>query len=141
MRKALLIVALLAVLLIGAKKPPVRLVRFTVVNKSGRVLEIRMTGSCDENFYYLHVPKGTRLWPQVSTFTVIPDEYSTQTHYVELWDPVYGPSCSDKSLSLDLNRNIRMLVLECDRTPANGGEKPAILKLGGRNSRAGGRRR
>jgi hypothetical protein len=136
-KKLLLVVFLLALISTSASSPPGRLVQLTVVNKSGLKIEISLTGQCEETFYYLRVPKGDRASPMEKTFTLVPDTYSTSLYYIELWDPVYGYSCSSKSQTLDLTRNVRMVVLPCDRTPPNSGEIPATVKYGA----TGGRRR
>ena len=135
MKKILLIASLLTLILIAAGPKPPKLVRLTVVNKSGLPLEISLTGSCEDNYYYLRVPEGDRLFPTKKVFTVAPDMYSARLYYIELWDPVYGYSCSSKSQQLDVRHNTRVMVLECDRTPACPGET-SIVKFGaGRRTR------
>ncbi len=118
----------------------VRLIRLTIVNKSGRDIEIELTGSCDKNYkyyhYYLRVPAGDRLLPTEMVFTVFPDKYSMSVYYVELWDPVYGSKCSTKSSKIDATRNLRVVVPVCTFTPPNAGE-PSMLKLGGSGARRG----
>ena len=63
-------------------------------------------------------------------FTVVPDEYSASLYYVELWDPVYGATCGSKAQYLDLRRNVRVVVRECNHTFAQPGEPPALVKFG-----------
>jgi len=134
--RKLLFLALLSLTLVSAR--PIRLVQLTLINKSGLEVHVRLTGSCDENAYYLRLPIGGRLIPAEKTFTVAPDTYTMQPYYIELWDPVYGYSCgSSKQQKLFLNHQTRVIIAECDRTPPNGGE-PSMLKFGGVNRRAGG---
>ncbi len=121
--------------LISARVAPVRLNKLTIINKSGRDIEISLTGEKLEQFYYLRVAGGSRLIPVEKIFTVVPDNYSSTLYYVEILDPVYGYQCESKSQNLDLNRNVALTVIECDRTPANAGEKPVILKYGGQFKR------
>jgi len=130
LRKFGFIISLLAMLTIGADSPPSKLVRLTISNKSGLPIEISLTGQTWEYFYYLRIPSGTRKNPTVQIFSVIPDCYASALYFVELWDPVYGYYCSDQSDTLDISRNIRVTVVECDVTPRNSEEPPAIIKYG-----------
>ncbi len=134
-KKKLLVIFLLTLFSIGASTPPIRLSKLTIINKSGRDIEINLTGKYEENTYYLRIPKGDYIFPTEKIFTLIPDTYTTKLYYVELWDPVYGYSCSSKSQTLELTRNVRVIVLPCDRTPANRGEPPALVKYGGGGQR------
>lgn len=133
----LLLLALLSLFLIGAVPFRSALIRLTVVNKSGREVDISLNGRDLEYFYYLTVAEGDGLSPTVQVFTVVPDTYTSQLYFVELWDPVYGYYCNSKSQAIDLTHNVRLTVLPCDRTPPNGGEAPSILKYGGRNRKLG----
>ena len=117
----------------NSTKPLQRLVRLTVTNKSGRAIEMRLSGSCLEEFYYLRIPEGDRFSPAEMVFTVTPDIYASSIYYVELWDPVYGNQCSMKGQSLDVRHNVHLIVFECESTPVNAGEPPAIVKYAGRN--------
>jgi hypothetical protein len=139
LKRRLLVFTLIAFLLLGAAPSNgILLKRLTVVNKSERDLELELTGSCEDNWYYLHVPAGSRDFPSTTVFTIIPDVYSMTAHYIELWDPVYGYTCSDtNSHSVDATHNVRIVILDCNLRPPNGGE-PSMIKLGGSG---GGRRR
>jgi len=119
--------AILALILLGAKLPPVKLVRLTIINKSGLDIEVELTGSYyeeDENYhYFLRIPEGTRMSPTEKVFTILPDSYKMSVYYVELWDPVYGTKCGSMSnSSVDATHNIRVIVSECNWTPPNAGE-------------------
>jgi len=121
-------VSLLSLLLVSANVLPIRLVRLTIVNKSGLPLEIRLTGENTETSYYLRIEEGDRLLPTEKVFTIIPGTYKMQPYYIELWDPVYGPSCGEAgSSTLEAERNIKLTFRECDRTIRNLGE-PSIWK-------------
>lgn len=129
-KNILLVIAALAFLLVSASPAKYeRLVELTVVNKSGLPVELKLTGSQEENFYYLRVPRGFRDAPTETTFTITPDTYQATAHYVELWDPVYGYDCGARSSTLVATRNVRVTILECDRQARQRGE-PSILKLG-----------
>jgi hypothetical protein len=131
MKKTWILTTLLALLLLGASAPSPKLVRLTIVNKTGLPLEIKLTGECEDNFYYLRIPEGDRVFPAQETFTITPDIYKMQPYYIELWDPVYGYSCGDAgSKTLYASRNIQVTFLECDVTPRHRGE-PSILKWPG----------
>ncbi len=58
MKRVLLALSLLLMLFGSANVLPIRLVRLTIVNKSGLPLEIRLTGEDSDNSYYL--PRGRR---------------------------------------------------------------------------------
>ena len=130
MKKTLLLLSLLVIFTMSASAEGIRLVRLTVINKSGMDIELSLTGKNQEEFYYLRVPEGDRSSPTEVVFTVVPDEYSSQIYYVELWDPVYGATCGLESQTLDVSGNVRLVVTECTMTPPNNGEPPAIIKYG-----------
>lgn len=131
------ILCIIALGLVAATVPPARLMRLTVINKSGRKVEIRLTGMDQGGFYYLHVPEGDRQTPFEQIFTVFPDHYSSTLYYVEIWDPVYGFHCASRSQRLDLTRNVRVVVVECDRRVPNVGEPPSTIKYGGHAQKRG----
>ena len=135
MKKTLLAAALLALMLLGAAPyHGLKLTRLTVINKSGLPIEIQLIGSCEDNWYYLRMSDGDRLFPTEQVFTIAPDEYKMQVFYIELWDPVYGYSCAPKSAAIDATRNLRVVVSECDWTPPVPGE-PSMVKLGAASRR------
>lgn len=111
--------------------------RLTVINKSDMAIEISLSGKNLEYKYYLRIPEGSVDAPIIETFTVVQDQYSSSIYYVELWDPVYGAQCGTKGQSMDITRNVRVVVLPCTWTPPNGGEPPSIFKYGGHNRRCG----
>ena len=119
--------------MIGAA--PLRLAKLKLINKSDMPIEISLTGKEEEKFYYLHLAEGSRLAPTEQVYTVVRDQYTSSIYYVELWDPVYGHQCSTKGQTLDITRDVQIVILACDRTPPNGGEKPSQIKYGGQNSR------
>jgi hypothetical protein len=136
MKSKINLVILLALVLVSAKPISERMAKLTIVNKSGMAIELRLTGSDTGSFYYLRLPKGDRIVPEEDVFWIVPDQYSSSLYYVQLWDPVYGYSCSSKSQSLDLRRNIRLMVFECDHRIAAPGEIP-IIKYGASSGRRG----
>ncbi|MBN1149529.1 MAG: hypothetical protein JXA78_19870 [Anaerolineales bacterium] len=141
MKKTLLAVALLALMLVSATPYAAhKLIRLTVVNKSGLPVEIQLTGSCNDNWYYLRIPKGDIQFPFEQVFTIVPDVYALQAYYVELWDPVYGYSCSARAATINATRNLKVMVPECNRTPSVPGEA-SIVKLGAIGGRGQGMRR
>jgi hypothetical protein len=135
-RRVLLTFALLSLLLVGAYPQPTKLIRLTVVNRSGLPLEIGLTGSLINKFnqhttYYLRLQKNDPRGDEMRVFTIIPDKYSMKVYYVELWDPVYGARCGTASLSVEAYHNTRVLIPVCTISPPNKGE-PSMVKLGGR---------
>jgi len=134
-KKILLLMCILSLGLIAAKCPK-PLKRLTIINKSDMAIEISMTGKELEEKYYLRIPEGSHQFPVEKEFDILADTYSSSIYYVELWDPVYGASCTDKSQTLELTHNVRVTVLPCEITPPNGGEPTHILKYAGRNRRS-----
>ena len=85
-----------------------------------------MTGQEDENlFYYLRIPAG-----ESGVFTIVPAVYKMTPYYLELWDPVYGDTCSDPgSKTLYAQRNIRLTFHSCQKTiPRQNAGEPTQLK-------------
>ncbi len=138
MKRTWVVIGLLTLTLALAMSGSVRLIRMTIINKSGLDVEIELTGSCEENtdyyHYYLRVSEGDRRSPTEMVFTVFPDIYKMSVYYVELWDPVYGTDCSSRSQTVDATHNVKVVVSECTWTPPNAGE-PSMLKLGGAGTR------
>jgi hypothetical protein len=129
MKKLYYFIIICSFLLIAASPDQVNLVRFTVINKSGLPMEVKLTGQNDENFYYLRIPAGDRSSPSETVFTIVRDIYRMQPYYIELWDPVYGYSCGGASgKTLYAFRNIQITFVECGVTPRHKGE-PAMMKF------------
>ena len=123
----ILLISILSLVLVSADD--VRLVRFEIVNKSGMEIAVGLTGLESEEIYYLRVAEGARANPVAKMFTLVPDDYYMQVYYLEYWDPVYGFSCgAQPPLPIDVFRNQRLTVIECDRVPMHKGEPPAFRK-------------
>jgi hypothetical protein len=131
MKKILLVLSIISLLLVSADTQADKLIRLTIVNKSGLDMEIKLTGMEDrDSFYFLRVPAGDRSNPTEKAFTILPGTYSMQADYVELWDPVYGDKCgSAGGKTLYAGRNIRVVFLECNSniSPRAKGE-PTMMK-------------
>ncbi len=75
----LVLLAILASTLLMAAIPT-KVVRLTIINKSGDDVYIKLTGSAvTDAFYYLTVPAGDRDAPMVKVFTVMMDVYDRET--------------------------------------------------------------
>ena len=81
MKKALILIALLAVFVTGADGRD--LARLTVINKSGMDIAIQLIGPDFEQFYYLRIPEGDHILPATKTFTIEKAIYSMQLFYIE----------------------------------------------------------
>ena len=129
-KNILKIILILNFTLISAASLPVKKIQLTIVNKSGLPMEYKIEGKNDSSdiFYYLRVPKGDRNKPAEQIFSIYQGEYTMTAYYVELWDPVYGYTCSSTSKNMYVTRNIRLVFGECDQTPRNPGE-PSMLKF------------
>lgn len=79
----LLIAVILVSLLLSASDFPTRLVRLTVINKSGNEIFMRLQSIDPERhrFYYLTIPAGTKTEPNVKQFTIAEDLYYRTTYY------------------------------------------------------------
>lgn len=129
MKKALLIISIFSLLLIGAKDP-LGLIRFTVINKSEHEVAIRLEGiEDDELFYYLTIPEGDKDNPTIKIFTIQRDVYKMQVYYVATYDPVYGWPCPQpKSNNLIALKNLRINFGPCNEIPPNVGV-PWMMKF------------
>ena len=59
---------------------PTKMVRLTVINKSGYDVYIKLEGSpVSEAYYYLTIPAGDRDFPIVKVFTIVSDVYDRTT--------------------------------------------------------------
>jgi hypothetical protein len=119
----------LTILLTSASSKNVDLVRFTVVNQSPFPLGISLTGLFTESTYYLHVPEGDPEFPVERTFTIARDEYQMQVYYIDLWDPVYGYTCTTgQGGTLNAMKNNTITVKHCNAGQSGGsrsrGEAP-----------------
>lgn len=123
MKKIALLSLLLSFFLTGLDSE--KLVRFTVINKSGVEIAIRLINPEKELNYYLTIPAGNRECPTEKEFTIVQAVYTMQVLYVELYDPVYGyPECGGAVIpaSLVAIRNTRLTFFECFQVPPGKGE-------------------
>lgn len=135
----LILILVLALSALAAKT--MRTVRVTVINKSGMPVDVRLTGKYQEETYYLRLSEGDRSYPTEGVVDVLPDEYSFEIFYVELWDPVYGTKCGEGSNYAEVTHSTRLTILECSNSTPNNGEPPSILKYPAGRGRGGFRRR
>jgi len=100
----LILLVLVASMLVAAI--PTKLVRLTVINKSGADVYIKLEGSqVTEAFYYLTIPAGTKDFPTVKIFTVMIDVYERTT---------WGCGGFESHGSFFMSQNIRLNFLPCD---------------------------
>ena len=118
MKKVILVVlaVMLASVFLTAAAPPLKLLRLTVINKSGNEVYLKLEGSeLGGQFYYLTIAAGTKEYPKVEVFTVLSDIYSRTT-----W---YGPGdyaeCEGVKSSgqLIMDRNNRLVFTPCYTIP------------------------
>ena len=73
-RKLLLLMAMLliVVFVLSAASPKLRLSRFTVVNKSGGPIAVRLAPATSQSqmTYYLNIASGDKDFPETGVFTV-----------------------------------------------------------------------
>ena len=110
----ILLIAILASTLLMAAAP-LRLVRLTVINKSGHTIYMKLEGLKSEQFYYLTIPKGTKSSPNESTYTLVQDVYDRTT-----W---YGPGDGDcegwkTTGELFMTKHIKINFIPCGYRPA-----------------------
>ncbi len=139
MKKILALISLITLLLIGADRP-MDTVRLTVINKSEMDIAIQLRSEDREcsnskdiikgEMYYLPVPAGDKMTPEVKVFDIQQDTYGMQLYYISTYDPVYGFKCETPLPNgLIARRNIRLTVLPCTYTlgPKQVGE-PSMRK-------------
>jgi len=99
-----------------ASGPSLRIVRLTIINKSGNEVMMKLEGSdIGKQFYYLTVPAGTKVFPQVKTFTVLEDIYTRTTWYGEgKYPQCVGTSSSGQ---LVMASNQRLTFTDCYTRP------------------------
>jgi hypothetical protein len=135
MKKVMLLV--LTVMLVSAflmaSGPSLRVVKLTVINKSGNEVMIKLEGSdVGKQFYYLTIPAGSKDWPTVEVFTVLEDVYKRTTWYGE------GGIAQCVGLSntgyLVMDRNNRLVFTTCvgvsKRTIDVAGAKVQVVNAG-----------
>jgi hypothetical protein len=106
------------------------MMRFTVINKSGQELAIRLITNDNSRFYYLRVPEGDKKQPSQTEFTLVKDIYRIRVIYIVRKDPLTGLECpGSRSATIMALRDIRMAVTSCRTLPPNAGE-PSMVKFG-----------
>ena len=118
MKKVMLLV--LTVMLVSAflmaSGPSFRIVRLTVINKSGNEVMIKLEGSdVGKQFYYLTIPAGNKDWPTVEVFTVLEDVYKRTTFIGEGANAECVGWTSTGWLVMD--RNQRLVFTPCYSVP------------------------
>lgn len=140
MKKVLLLmIVLVFVLSAAAPIPRLRLSRFTVVNKSGGPIAMRLAPATSESqaTYFLNIRSGDKDFPYTSVFTVQKNKYDATVYFYKEEINSLGAIVSEPVCSLwnypdlefippevDLTRNQKMVVLPCNQMnePANFGE-------------------
>jgi hypothetical protein len=118
MKKVLLLV--LTVMLVSAflmaSGPSQRIVRLTIINKSGNEVMMKLEGSdLGKQFYYLTIPAGTKTNPKVSSFTILEDVYTRTTWYgMGKYTQCIGISNYGQ---LVMSSNVRLTFTDCYAYP------------------------
>ena len=129
MKKAIILVTLLALFLVGADNKPTKLYRLRIINKSGSELGIRLNGREYKNFYYLQVPRGDRESPTEEVFTILENTYRMRTYLFNPIDPDALDRCEEsKTRTLSACRNIRITFTPCFAKKVPWGE-PSMVKM------------
>ena len=118
MKKVMLLVLTVMLLsaLLMASGPSLRIVKLTVINKSGNEVMIKLVGSdVGKQFYYLTIPAGSKDWPTVEVFTVLEDVYERTTWYGE--GDVSQCVGLSSSGQLVMDRNTRLVFTPCNYVP------------------------
>jgi hypothetical protein len=138
MKKVLLLMIVL-VFVLSAAAPKLLLSRFTVINKSGGPIAMRLAPATSESqaTYFLNIPSGDKEFPTEAVFTVQKNRYKVSTYFYKetvndlgaivseqicaIWNT---PNLEFKAPTVDLTRNNRMAVLPCNQIaePASVGE-------------------
>src|SRR5690606_12838082 len=110
MKKVSLILLLVIVLsTVLMAQVPTKMVRLTVINKSGDDVFIKLNGSNISDppfFYYLTIPTGDSDAPSIKVFTIMSDVYSRET-----W------ACNEfrTAGTLVVTGNLRLVFTPCGR--------------------------
>ena len=129
MKKVLLLMIVL-VFVLSAAAPNLRLSRFTVINKSGGPIAMRLAPATSESqaTYFLNIPSGDKSFPQTSVYTVQRNKYDVTVYFYKetvndlgaivseqvcaLWD---YPNLGYYSPKVDLTHNNKVTVLPCNQ--------------------------
>jgi hypothetical protein len=129
MKKVLLLMIVL-VFVLSAAAPNLRLSRFTVINKSGGPIAMRLAPATSESqaTYFLNIRSGDKEFPETAGFTVQQNKYKLSTYFYKetvnelgvivsepictLWD---YPNLKYDAPEFDLTRNVRLVVLPCNQ--------------------------
>lgn len=129
MRRLILLTSILALFLMGSKPVDQRLVKLTIINKSGEELFITLDNIepyYENNVTYsFTIPPGTKTKPVVRQFTIYRDIYNMVFYYIREWDPVYQYSPCNQAPHesvLDATKNQRFTFTSCNQTPPPPGE-------------------
>ena len=129
MKKVLLLVFIL-LLVLSAAAPKLRLSRFTVVNKSGGPIAMRLTPATSESqmTYYLNIESGDKDFPFTKAYTVQQNKYDVDVYFYEEEINELGVLVSEQICTLwnypdleyyppevDLTHNNKMTVLPCNQ--------------------------
>ena len=130
LRTRLFLVALMALTLISGAGKGYKYAAITIVNKSGQELAVGLISQDNSRIYYIPIPKGDRMQPEVYRFTVEEDVYRIRVYYMETYDPKTGVECRRaRGSTIFAFRNIRITVTECYGQPPTRGE-PSMVKMG-----------
>ena len=128
--KKLLLLMIVLVFVLSAASPKLRLSRFTVVNKSGGPIAVRLAPATSQSVatYYLNIATGDKDFPETAVYTVQKNEYNVSvTFYKEevndlgginvkqvcaLWN---SPDLEYYPPTVDLTRNNKVTVLPCNQ--------------------------
>ena len=137
--KKLLLLMIVLVFVLSAAAPNLRLSRFTVINKSGGPIAMRLVPNTSESqaTYFLNIPSGDKEFPKEAVFTVQQNKYKATTYFyketvnelgVLISEPICTlwnyPNLEYKAPEVDLTRNLKLVVLPCNQQaePKNFGE-------------------
>ena len=127
--KKLLLLMIVLVFVLSAAAPKLRLSRFTVVNKSGGPIAMRLAPATSESQmpYYLNVASGDKSFPETKVYTVQRNKYDLTVYFYEESVNDLGAIVSEQvctlyysdleyfAPTLDLTRNNKVTVLPCDQ--------------------------
>lgn len=118
------------VFVLSAAAPKLRLSRFTVVNKSGGPIAVKLVPATSESqsWYYLNIASGDKDFPETAVYTVQKNEYDVIVTFFKeevnsqgaivveqvcaLWD---YPNLGYYAPTVDLTHNNRVVILPCNQ--------------------------
>ncbi len=128
MKRKVLLLMIVLVFVLSAAAPKLRLSRFTVINKSGGPIAMRLAPATSESqaTYFLNIASGDRSFPTTAVYTVQQNKYAVNVYFYKetvvdgyvVSKPVctlYYTNLEYFAPKVDLTHNNKIVVLPCNQ--------------------------